>query len=110
MSRRTALPQHAATHLSKLVEALRRGQAPENMALIAERAKRVLQWAPSGCDRGEWLRSLLPEPWHFQVAAKALAEAATPAANGSTPDAARAAVQQAPARSGRRAGRRGRQH
>lgn len=79
-SRNTLIPQ-AAKSRNSLLEALR---APgDNTALIAQRARKLLQWKPAKADRAAWLQELLPEEWHYTKTVAALQGAAS-SSNGSS--------------------------
>lgn len=75
MVSRQVVPQQALTQRDSLVRALRK--SGNNTELIAQRAKTLLLWVPSQATSWEeWLRSLLPERWHYDKVMKALRVAA----------------------------------
>lgn len=87
MVSRQTLSEQAVRNRDSLVAILR---APgDNTALVAQRARRLLQWKPNGTERDAWLREVLPKDWHVDETVKALS-----AVNGG------AAVSEATAQSG----------
>lgn len=69
MARRMDNPQ-IEQRLKALLKALR-DTAP-NTELVGRRAQLLMGIADSRIDRLEWLRSILPEPWHFEKVTEAL--------------------------------------
>ncbi len=71
MTSRPTLSEATARARDSLVSALR--SAGDNSELVAQRARRLLQCKPHGADRDTWLGQVLPQSWHVEKAAAALA-------------------------------------